>query len=131
MIAIENVRLFNETKEALDRQTATTEILRVIASSPSDVQPVFDTHRPARGRPGRRGMHERLQSTTASKLHMVATSAVDQQLTLLRSTYPRRPDRSTMAGRAVLDRTIVRMEDALAPIRRTTSDRQSLASGVG
>jgi len=112
-IAIENVRLFNETKEALERQTATAEILQVISGSPTDVQPVFDTI-------ARRAVQlcdslfANLFRYDGEELHFVASHNVaPEQLEIMWKRYPMRADASQVSGRVVLRNAVVRMEDAL------------------
>ena len=78
VIAIENVRLFNETKEPLERQTATTEILQGDRQLASDMQPVFDTIvRHAADLVG--GVYSHAFRFDGEKLHWSRTSTANQQ----------------------------------------------------
>ena len=114
VIAIENVRLFNETKEALERQTATAEILRVIAESHTNAQAVFDTIvHSAQALCG--GMYANAFRFDGEKLHLVATTIDDPEARkLLSDAYPTAPQRTQLSGRAILEKRFVSMEDALA-----------------
>ncbi|HYX62862.1 MAG TPA: GAF domain-containing protein, partial [Burkholderiales bacterium] len=110
VIAIENVRLFNETKEALERQTATAEILRVIASSPSDVQPVFDTIvETAKRLIGAFSVTVTL--VVDAKLELVAYTATTPQGKQALDRYFPIPVEGTPMGRAVLRRAPVFVDD--------------------
>ena len=121
VIAIENVRLFDEVQartreltEALEQQTATSAILRVISTSPTDVQPVFETMvRNAVALCG--SLFANVFRFDGELLHFIASHNVDPDyVELLRAKYPMRPDSSQVSGRAVLSRSVVRLEDALA-----------------
>jgi len=111
VIAIGNVRLFNETKEALERQTATAEILKVIASSPADVQPVFDAIVQSAARLfGRRAG---LRLTEADGLRRRALS--DPTAASLQSAELMPVDRESLLGRVVLEGRAMQLADTLAP----------------
>ena len=92
----------------------TSAILRVISSSPTDVQPVFETIvRNAVALCG--SLFANVFRFDGELLHFVASHNVGPDyVELLRAKYPMRPDSSQGSGRAVLTRSVVRLEDALA-----------------
>ncbi len=112
-IAIENVRLFNETKSALERQTATAELLKVISRSTSDLQPVFETI-----------------TQTVTQLcdadHATFWRPQDGGFVVVAGTFPSpeleavfrssvvHPERGSITGRAALERRVVHLPDVAA-----------------
>jgi GAF domain-containing protein len=113
VIAIENVRLFNETKEALDQQTATSEILGVISQSPTDVQPVFDTIA-ARAKRLCDARECAVFRFDGELIHLVAQADTDAAwANALRSAFPRPPGRGSITARAIQTRSLVHIPDVL------------------
>ncbi len=108
VIAIENVRLFNELKESLEQQTATSEILGVIANSPTDIQPVLDVVAETAAR---------LCDATDAVIHRI-----DNDKLLSVANYGSLPtrrgevrpipiDRDSIPGRTVIDRRTLNIHD--------------------
>jgi two-component system, NtrC family, sensor kinase len=111
VIAIENARLFSELEGRNRDLTATGEILRVISSSPTDVQPVFDTI--VRSAVALcEGLFSTLFQFDGELLHILAVhNTTPEALEVLHSAYPARPTRALVAGRAILDRAVVHIPD--------------------
>src|SRR5215471_19321068 len=119
VIAIENVRLFRELGErnrdlleALDQQTATSEILRVISQSQTDVQPVFDTI--ARSAVQLcDGAHSGVYQLDGDQIRMVANHGMRlEALVEFARVYPRRLSEATgPVGRAIRDGATLHIAD--------------------
>jgi signal transduction histidine kinase len=109
-IAIDNVRLFNATKEALEQQTAVAEILRVISSSPTDVKPVLDAI-------ADRAIE--LCGASAASIHLtdgkflrhVASKGESPEEAAATALLP--VSRDSISGRAVLEHKTIHVRDVL------------------
>jgi two-component system, NtrC family, sensor kinase len=112
VIAIENVRLFQELKESLEQQTATSEILGVIASSPTDIQPVLDVvaENAARLCDAKDAIIHRLEGD-------LARVASHGSIPLTRPAVEGfRPSRSDPPGRAMIDGKTVHVHDIVTEL---------------
>jgi signal transduction histidine kinase len=122
VIAIENVRLFKELEarnadlgESLEQQTATAEILKIISSSPTDVQPVFDTI----VQTAVRLCSARIAAvfrTDGQLLYQPANyGAAPEALAAMRERYPLPLDVKTPHGAAILTQSVVQQQDTEDP----------------
>src|SRR5262249_5053172 len=109
VIAIENVRLFKELKESLEQQTATSEILGVIASSPTDIQPVLD----ALGESATRLCNAKDAAIRLVEGNMLRLVAHQGQIPFFAASELA-IDRRSASGRGVVDRQIIHKEDLLS-----------------
>ena len=109
----QETNVVRELHEAREQQMATAEILRVIRTSPNDVQPVFETIvRNAVSLCG--GLFANVFRFDGELLHYVASHNVGPSYAdMIRAKYPMRPDSSQVSGRVVLTKSVVWLEDAL------------------
>jgi signal transduction histidine kinase len=106
--------LRRDLTEALEQQTATSEILRVISSSATDVQPVLDAiaHQAMRLCSASYGVVTRYDGEL---LHLAAHAHVRPEgVEAMKRLFPTLPSRATTSSRAVLERGVVHVPDALA-----------------
>ena len=127
VIAIENVRLFQELKESLEQQTATSEILGVIASSPTDIQPVLDAIAESAARlcDAPSAIVYRVDGTIMRRAAVCGPSIPDG--VFLAEELP--VERNRIAGRAILDRRTIHVEDMAVAAGSRVSIQYSGANG--
>src|SRR4029079_14945387 len=108
-------RLSREHNEALEQQAATDEVLRIIRRSPANAQPVFDAIVESASRLCG-AVFSAVYLYDDDHFRIVATNNFSREATrqILELRQQRKPDRSHIAGRAILERVITHVSDVLA-----------------
>jgi two-component system NtrC family sensor kinase len=108
-------RLSREHTEALEQQAATNEVLRIIRRSPANAQPVFDAIVESASRLCG-AVFSAVYLYDDDSFRIVATNNFSREATrqILELRQQRKPDRSHIAGRAILERVITHVPDVLA-----------------
>jgi GAF domain-containing protein len=137
VIAIENVRLFEaeqqrtrELSESLEQQTATSEVLSVISSSPGELEPVFQAML-------ENAVHicganfGNIYRWSGDALHLLATHNTPPAFAEARRNTPFRPGPDTPTGRMVATKGVTQVADLAAEPRFTEQDDRDVRFGVG
>jgi signal transduction histidine kinase len=133
VIAIENVRLFQELQtsncdltDALTRQTATSEVLRVISRSQTDVQPVFAAILDCAVRLCKADLGAICRVDDGLLVLVEVEPSTPEPWAILHESYPRPVDTTSLIGRAALEAKVIHVpdtEDVSAPAHLTRVTR--------
>jgi len=129
VIAIENTRLLNELRESLERQTATSEVLKVISTSPGDLQLVFSAilESAARLCDASFGNFYRCDDDT---LRLVATYNTPVAFAEARSRSPLRLNQNNPIADMMAAKTVLHVDDLARDERYTNQRDPTIVAGV-
>jgi GAF domain-containing protein len=129
VIAIENARLLNELRQSLEQQTATSEVLQVISSSPGDLQPVFEAMLEKAVRVCD-AMFGSIYHYEGDAIHLVATHNTPAAFVEALEQSPSHRPTSSISARLLATKSAVQVVDLAADEDYVERRHRSIAAAV-